>query len=453
MKLKILFLYLFILVFILTLFSTFIYFNPENKISQRAKDIFPIQVKSFIRDYFFIISEKNKEIDQLKKFSIQLIKKQNNSLEDKFLNISSKEIINKKYELYKYSLPFYNRLISNKTVAHIDIYKNKLIFVTGNGQFFYLEKNEILQNKLNLKKINNNLTEIIKDIRFYDNSKIFLNSDEISVKDILIDNNIVYISYIREVSPNCFNTSILSSDFKKNSFNFDIFYTYDECLSFKNVKEFNGQQSGGRLVKFDNKILLTTGEYRKRELAQNSLSKFGKILEIDLNKKSSKIFSLGHRNPQGLFVDNDLDLIFSTEHGPYGGDEINLIEKNNNYGWPISSYGDHYDGTFKKSAPLHKSHKKYGFTEPLKYFYPSIGISEITKINEISNPQNNYYFVSSLKDKTLYLMKYDIVNKRFVEKDKLKINERIRDIIFDEDRNLYYMILENNPSFGIIKFK
>ena len=113
---------------------------------------------------------------------------------------------------------------------------------------------------------------------------------------------------------------------------------------------------------------------------------------------------MGHRNPQGLYYDIENNFLLETEHGPQGGDEINLIEINNknkdkipNYGWAIVSAGEHYGGKIPrneikyKKYPLYKSHSKYGFVEPLKSFVPSIGISEITKL------ENNKYVVSSLK--------------------------------------------------------
>jgi glucose/arabinose dehydrogenase len=78
-----------------------------------------------------------------------------------------------------------------------------------------------------------------------------------------------------------------------------------------------------------------------------------------------------------------------------GGDEVNIFNLNNieslkevNFGWPIASYGQHYDRSFKPEAPLYKSHEKYGFTEPAIYFVPSIATSSVTpvdfKINEKS---------------------------------------------------------------------
>ena len=101
------------------------------------------------------------------------------------------------------------------------------------------------------------------------------------------------------------------------------------------------------------------------------------------------MISKGHRNPQGLFYDKMNKFILSTEHGPYGGDEINMIMLNHkglqNFGWPIASYGEHYTDPKKvkiKKYPLLKSHRDHGFIEPLKYFVPSIGISEIVKIGE-----------------------------------------------------------------------
>ena len=106
---------------------------------------------------------------------------------------------------------------------------------------------------------------------------------------------------------------------------------------------------------------------------------------------------MGHRNQQGLYYDNRNDIIYSTEHGPQGGDEINInifpeSFKIKNYGWPISSYGEHYGfpdelgaicqcplNELYEKVPLHKSHSSYGFIEPLINFTPSIGITQIIK--------------------------------------------------------------------------
>ena len=102
---------------------------------------------------------------------------------------------------------------------------------------------------------------------------------------------------------------------------------------------------------------------------------------------------MGHRNPQGLYYNKTNNFLLEAEHGPEGGDEINLIEldpnKIPNYGWAISSYGEHYGGKnapYNKKKyvkyPLYKSHSEYNFIEPLIYFNPSIGISQIVGLDK-----------------------------------------------------------------------
>ena len=109
------------------------------------------------------------------------------------------------------------------------------------------------------------------------------------------------------------------------------------------------------------------------------------------------------------YLDKKNNFVLETEHGPKGGDEINIIdiEKINkseilNYGWPVASTGEHYidnDELYKK-YPLYKSHEDHGFIEPLKSFNPSIAISEITKI------AGDKYVVGSMKDKSLYFFDF-----------------------------------------------
>ena len=96
----------------------------------------------------------------------------------------------------------------------------------------------------------------------------------------------------------------------------------------------------------DNELAFSIGEYRSRYLAQNVDTVFGKIIKIDLESLNHSIISMGHRNVQGLLYDQNKNILLATEHGPFGGDEINIIHldesKIPNYGWPIASYGEHY---------------------------------------------------------------------------------------------------------------
>ena len=161
---------------------------------------------------------------------------------------------------------------------------------------------------------------------------------------------------------------------------------------------------------------------------------------------------MGHRNPQGLLYDSNRNIILSTEHGPDGGDEINLINLNSslenvpNYGWPFASYGRHYgyvDQMVLSKLPLPRSHTENGFIKPLKYFVPSIGISEIVKINK------DFYVHASLNFKSLYFFKLNN-DLKITEFDQLNIGERIRDIFFYEEK--LYLFLEDTASVGVLEF-
>ena len=212
----------------------------------------------------------------------------------------------------------------------------------------------------------------------------------------------------------------------------------------------------------NNQILFTTGDFRYRTLAQNKDSDYAKILRINLINGESKIVSLGHRNPQGIFYNMKDDYIISTEHGPKGGDEININKnpdvKMKNYGWPISSYGDHYAKHYTKEqiakAPLHKSHKKFGFEEPIKYFVPSIGISEIIMISdEISGHE---FLVGSMGseikegDLSLHYIKLNKNKTKVIDHNIVTIGERIRDMIFLKEKKIALLFLETSSSIGIL---
>lgn len=93
------------------------------------------------------------------------------------------------------------------------------------------------------------------------------------------------------------------------------------------------------------------------------------------NTTATTVFSYGHRNPQGMTYDPVNNRIWENEHGPMGGDEINLVEKGKNYGWPLVSYGKNYDGVAVSSNPTAN-----GITDPLKYWVPSIAPSGLAVI-------------------------------------------------------------------------
>ena len=176
--------------------------------------------------------------------------------------------------------------------------------------------------------------------------------------------------------------------------------------------DFNGLGSSN--VHFNESILITLGTPEKHPsknslLAQEDDSMFGKILEIkkkDFNEfleKNTKelkikIFSKGHRVPQGLTILNNK--VFNVEHGPKGGDELNGVVKYKNYGWPVVSYGTNYlkdSGGDGKSIKI--NHEEGGYEEPLFAFVPSVGISAL---NNCPFVLKNYYKKPCLMALSLY---------------------------------------------------
>jgi hypothetical protein len=341
---------------------------------------------------------------------------------------------------------------------------------------FLLEKELSFQNKLydfeaiaseNILKLDNNLElkkYILQDgfftgigiiwpgsgyLDFYNDNLFIISARGILGYGKIKDDQINF----KQIKHNCCNISLLSGNFDYENIIFEKIHSDDNCIHAINnkEKEFNPNQSGGRIISANkNEIYFSTGEFRSRYLAQDKDSFNGKILRINSINGAKEIISMGHRNPQGLYYDLEHKFIVETEHGPFGGDEINIIPLESqelpNFGWPIASYGEHYSkktGTkdkFKK-YPLLKSHKDNNFREPAKYFVPSIGISEIVGI------KNNTYILSTLRENSIYLLRLSEFNKFEIIK-KYSLGERVRDMIFKNDKLILY--LENSASIGII---
>ena len=163
---------------------------------------------------------------------------------------------------------------------------------------------------------------------------------------------------------------------------------------------------GGRLRFMDDgTLLITSGDgFNYREKAQMLDNHFGKIVRVeddgnipDYNPFSNTagalkdIWSYGHRNPQGLVISDD-GTVFSHEHGPKGGDELNIIVPGNNYGWPAITYGVDYSG-----AIISPFTEQEGMEQPIKYWVPSIAPSSMLLYRGDMFPQwQGDLFISAL---------------------------------------------------------
>lgn len=184
---------------------------------------------------------------------------------------------------------------------------------------------------------------------------------------------------------------------------------------------------GGRIAFIDDqRLMLTTGDaYNNREDAQKADSELGKTILIDVVEKTSAIYSLGHRNPQGLVYDKGNNRLYLHEHGPKGGDEVNLISKGANYGWPLATYGVDYSG-----AQITPYDSFKGTEAPKVNWTPSIAPSGMTLYQgEQFQRFNGKLLVGSLKFKEIYLVDPTQDQTNFPARPLTpKIDERVRDI-------------------------
>ncbi len=144
------------------------------------------------------------------------------------------------------------------------------------------------------------------------------------------------------------------------------------------------------------------------------------------------IFSYGHRNPQGMEIHPETRKIWTHEHGPKGGDEINIIEPGKNYGWPVISYGINYDGTI-----LTEKTEKEGMEQPLMHWTPSIAPSGMTFVTSDKYPElKGHLLVGSLKFNYLELCELE-GNQVINRKRLLKNSGRLRSVKQGTDGFIY----------------
>jgi hypothetical protein len=150
------------------------------------------------------------------------------------------------------------------------------------------------------------------------------------------------------------------------------------------------------------------------------------------DKKNIKIFTKGHKNHQGITLLNNI--IFSVEHGPQGGDELNILKKGNNYGWPLVSYGTLYNNG-KSFLKLKKD-----TTNPIYTFLPSIAPSAI---NNCPDNLKNYYkenhclVMLSLRGMSIFVLLIDKKNFRLVSLEKFLVDQRLRHFGLNFQNRMY----------------
>jgi glucose/arabinose dehydrogenase len=185
------------------------------------------------------------------------------------------------------------------------------------------------------------------------------------------------------------------------------------------------QHTSGRFAVIDSKsAYVTIGDLGYTQISnRKKRGDLGSIFKVSSTSVSK--FSQGHRNAQGILLYNGKDLL-AAEHGPRGGDELNLIKAGSDYGWPFVTYGQPY-GSGDYVRPT-KTGTHAGFVEPLKYWVPSIAPTELVQLPKSGwGDWSNQLVLGTLREQVLVFMAID---ERFVVTNTVNVDigERIRDL-------------------------
>jgi len=383
---------------------------------------------------------------------------------------SNLELKNENYNLYMKKFHAADLLVGKNitrfpiSTAYLEFYDDNLFIVSGDGIISYEKLEKFINNNEDISTniIKSNILDVITD-------KSFLEHSFTGVKDIAIIDDKVYLSYSVKIEGNCRNTSILSAQLNYEYLTFEKFLTPSQCITDGGDFGIKGYwNTGGRIVnKDDNYIYFTHGTYGSELLAQDRNSIFGKVVQINKNTKEYELVSIGHRNAQGLSFSKNF--LINTEHGPSGGDELNVNDisskKIRNFGWPISSYGEHVGWgddeelrkKFYRLAPLHKSHEKYGYVEPKKTCVPSCAISQVISVpNNFLNNNSDTVIYGTLGGpsdggNSLHVIEFSKNYEKITKDSSLFLDRRVRDMIYVNKHNLIVLYLESLGELALIR--
>ncbi len=267
-----------------------------------------------------------------------------------------------------------------------------------------------------------------------------------------IENRWLYLSYASSTGEgNGGNTTIMRATFNQNTL------TDHKVLYKAEPNSRKGQHFGSRLA-FDQhgKLYFSIGDRGSRDINPQDITRdCGKIYRLNddgsvpkdnpfINTPEAKtaIYSYGHRNPQGMTIHPKTGALWTHEHGPRGGDEINIIAAGKNYGWPVISYGINYSGTKFTDKTAQE-----GMEQPLHYWDPSIAPSGMAFIDSDKyGDWNGNLLIGSLKFQ--YLNKCTLKDNKVIKEERLLEGlGRVRSVEQGPDGYIYVGI----ENLGIVK--
>jgi aldose sugar dehydrogenase len=222
----------------------------------------------------------------------------------------------------------------------------------------------------------------------------------------------------------------------------------------------SGNHYGCRIAQAnDGNLFVTLGDhFSARDEAQNLANHLGKVIRIApdgsappdnpfIGRDGAKpeIWSYGHRNEQGLAINPANGELWEIEHGPRGGDEVNIVAKGKNYGWPVIGFGIDYSG-----AKIHEATARDGMEQPVKYWVPSIAPSGAAFYSGKLFPKwNGSLFTGALAGKMLVRLQLNGNTVTGEERLLQNLYERIRDVRQGPDGALW--LLTDNSAGRILR--
>jgi glucose/arabinose dehydrogenase len=225
---------------------------------------------------------------------------------------------------------------------------------------------------------------------------------------------------------------------------------------FRQQPKVNGDGHYGARLVFakDGTLFITLGDRQQyADQAQQLSSHMGKVIRINkdgtvpkdnpfigIEGAKPEIWSYGHRNIQGAALHPDTGKLWLNEHGPRGGDEVNIAEATKNYGWPNACYGSHYSG-----EEIPDAHAPHGYIEPIYYWNPSIAPSGMAFYTGDAFPQwRGSILIGALAGEYLARLELDGEKVRHEEKLLSGMGKRIRDVVQGPDGFVYLLTDEEN---------
>jgi glucose/arabinose dehydrogenase len=268
-------------------------------------------------------------------------------------------------------------------------------------------------------------------------------------------NGLLYLSYAKGGEGNLSTTAIARGRLvgKKLESVAEIFVAENWSNSPTN---FGGRMVFGR----DGMLYTAIGERQEQERAQNPMLHGGKVLRLDENGKAPadnpfagkagylpEIYSVGHRSPQGLAFHPVTGELWENEHGPLGGDEINVVKAGKNYGWPLVTFGKNYDGT-----QVSEYTARDGYEPPFMFWVPSIAVSGLSFYtgDKLAAWKGNAFVGSMMEGRTRatgHVQRITFAeNGQPIQREPIlaQLRQRIRDVRPGPD-GLLYVLTDQNP--------